>query len=164
MSIAALSDSSKSGKSAGSGVNSLSLRVWSHWPAKFSARARDLGSRSIRLTWARRLSRRRSDPWAARRKSSSSGMLLQRKYESREARSKSLIRQRIARRAAVVILARHGRGNGARPARPGARAGSPLRSSRRPSRPRARSRAIASARRGSRAGGTPGRRNARRMS
>ena len=26
-------------------MNSLSLRVWSHWLAKFSASARDLGSR-----------------------------------------------------------------------------------------------------------------------
>ena len=41
--IAARSDSSKAGNIAGSGVTVLRLRICSHWPAKFSTRARDFG-------------------------------------------------------------------------------------------------------------------------
>ena len=63
LSIADRSDSSKSGKRAGSGVNSSSLRVWSHWPAKFSARARDLGSREHPLDLGAKVLPRRSAPW-----------------------------------------------------------------------------------------------------
>ena len=48
--IAARRDSSKSGNRPWSGVNYFSLRVCNHWLAKFSAKARALGSLSMRLT------------------------------------------------------------------------------------------------------------------
>ena len=48
--MAARSGSSKAGNWPLSGLTVLRLRSWSHWPAKFSTRARALGSRSIRRT------------------------------------------------------------------------------------------------------------------
>src|SRR5579885_3476800 len=75
--------SSNSGKRWLSGRTTSILRSWSHWPAKFSTRASDFSSSSMRRTCASRTAgwrRRRSE---ARRMSSSSGMLLQRKYEAR---------------------------------------------------------------------------------
>ena len=59
-------------------------------PAKFSARARAFGSRSIRRTCRARLFPCRRVPRAAWANSSSSGVLLHRKYDSRVASSKSL--------------------------------------------------------------------------
>ena len=88
-SMADRSGSSKSGKSVGSGASSSSRRVWSHWPAKLAESACARGSASMRRVWARSVSPRRRTPRAASWNSSSSGMLLQRKYDSRAARSKS---------------------------------------------------------------------------
>ena len=82
------SSSSNCGNTFGSGLTLASLRSVSHWPAKFCTNAADFGSASIRLTCASRFFR--SPPFAANANSSSSGMLLQRKYESRLASSYSL--------------------------------------------------------------------------
>ena len=79
--------SSKLGKRSGSGLKLSRLRSSSHCPAKFSTNATDLGSSSMRRTCASITSGLWSLRSPANRNSSWSGMLLQRKYERREASS-----------------------------------------------------------------------------
>ena len=79
--------SSNSGKRSPSGWASVKLRNCSHWPAKFSTSADERGSASIRRAWRRNVSMDRRLPFAAVPKRASSGMLLQRKYERRDANS-----------------------------------------------------------------------------
>ena len=66
-----------------SGVTSSRLRICSHCPAKFSTKARDRASPSIRRISDSRF--RRSKFLSASAKRRSSGMELQRKYERRDA-------------------------------------------------------------------------------
>ena len=61
----------------------------SHWPAKFSVKAAALGSCSMRSTCSRSMSGWLSLPCSASVSSSSSGIELHRKYDSRLARAKS---------------------------------------------------------------------------
>ena len=61
----------------------------SHWPAKFSVKAAALGSWSMRSTCSRSTSGLLSFPCSASVSSSSSGIELHRKYDSRLARAKS---------------------------------------------------------------------------
>ena len=61
----------------------------SHCPAKFSANAAAFGCFSIRSTWPRSASGCESRPFSARASNSASGIVLQRKYDSRAASAKS---------------------------------------------------------------------------
>ena len=70
-----------------SGTAFLRFRSCSHWPAKLLTSASDLGSASMRRTCCASTARSCSRPRAARSSSWSSGMLLQRKNDRREARS-----------------------------------------------------------------------------
>ena len=70
----------------------FSARTFSHWPVKLVISACDFGSASIRLTWASSTAGVLSRPCAATLISSSSGMLLHRKNDSREASARSLTR------------------------------------------------------------------------
>ena len=74
-----------------SGVIESRLRRWSHCDAKFVTRLLDRGSASMRVTWRSSTAGLSRSPRAARSISSSSGMLLQRKNDSRDASSRSLI-------------------------------------------------------------------------
>ncbi len=76
---------SKAGNRSRSGATDSRARNCSHCPPNASTSARDFGSFSMRRTCVSSTAGSRSVPWAAQRKSSSSGMLAQRKYESREA-------------------------------------------------------------------------------
>ena len=69
-----------------------SARRFSHWPAKFSISAVDFGSATIRRTCFSSTAGSGSRPCSARVRSSSSGMLLQRKNDSRDASATSLMR------------------------------------------------------------------------
>ena len=64
-----------------------SSRLPSHSPARFPTSADDFGSASMRCTSATTAAPSCSAPAAARASSASSGMLLQRKYERRDATS-----------------------------------------------------------------------------
>ena len=147
---------SKSGNISGSGVTPSSSRRLSHCVAKFWTRASLLGSASIRRTccsmhgWIAQLL-----PASARANSSSSGMLLQRKYESREASSKSAD---VA--IALAAASRPGTGNAAKRAPPSGRLACPARTSRLASRPPRRGPQNARLPRRSPAGGRPGSRAA----
>ena len=88
--IASRRGSSKAGNMVESGLTADRLRSWSHWPAKFSTSPWALGSLSIRDTCLVSVSGVCSVFSAASLISSSSGMVLHRKYERREAISKSL--------------------------------------------------------------------------
>ena len=98
--MAALSSASNCGKTCGSGATPSSSRRLSHWVTKFCDEgfALGVGQHAADLLLAGRAGSC-SLPAAARANSSSSGMLLQRKYESREASSKSF---ELADRAAAV--------------------------------------------------------------
>ena len=80
------------GTSARSARRCAMLRSCSHWPAKFSTSALAFGSASMRRTCWASVAGSCSLPRSARSSSSSSGMLLQRKNDSRDASSRSLIR------------------------------------------------------------------------
>ena len=138
-SIAARSGSSKPGNRSRSGVNGLEVADLEPLPGEVVHQRPGRGSPSIRPTWLSRTLRRvelavgRPGRTARRRAS-----MLQRKYESREASSKSPIGSRplcrssgVARAVAAGCRARRGRGSGARPGPPEPRAGSPARSCRR---------------------------------
>lgn len=64
-------------------------RACNHWPTKCRTNSFDFGSASIRLNWAWRFVR--NLPSLARRVNSASGMVDQRKYDSRLARAYSSI-------------------------------------------------------------------------
>ncbi len=83
--------SSKSGNISRSGTTFASrLRSCSHWPVKFSTSASARSSSSMRCACAASTLGSRSRPAAARSSSFSSGMLLHRKKDRREASSTSL--------------------------------------------------------------------------
>ena len=84
--------SSKSGNSSTSGVTLSRLRSCSHWPVNAVISASARGSAIIRRTCASSTPGARSRPAIARFSSSSSGMLLQRKNDSRLASSSSVTR------------------------------------------------------------------------
>src|SRR5262245_16068042 len=65
------------------------LRRWSHWPAKLRTNADDRRSASMRRIWSRSVAEWLSRPSRATRSSWSSGMLLQRKNDRRDASSVS---------------------------------------------------------------------------
>ena len=73
-------------------VRSRSARTFSHWPVKLVTNDSDFGSASIRRTCCSSTAGSFSRPCAATVISSSSGMLLQRKNDSREASARSLRR------------------------------------------------------------------------
>ncbi len=81
--------SSKSGNSSEFGSTLLTLRSCSHWPAKLLTSACDFGSASMRRTCCSSTAGDFSLPWLATFSSSSSGMLLQRKNDKRDASSRS---------------------------------------------------------------------------
>ena len=76
----------------GTGVWDCRARKLSHWPAKLLTSCCDRGSLSIRLTCCSRTAFSCSLFWLASFNSSSSGMLLHRKNDRREASSRSLMR------------------------------------------------------------------------
>ena len=83
--------SSKSGNSSRSGVTrDSSPRSCNHWPVKFDTSASARGSASMRRTCASSTPGRRRRPAVAAFSSCSSGMLLHRKKDSRDASSTSL--------------------------------------------------------------------------
>ena len=84
--------SSNSGKTSGSGRARARLRRYSHWPAKLSTSASRTWIGQHALAPGGAPWRECAKPCSARVSSSSSGMLLHRKKESREASSKSLRR------------------------------------------------------------------------
>ena len=84
--------SSKWNSSSGLGRNPGTFRMCSHWPAKSSTSACERGSASMRCTCSRRTSGSCNVPCTATSTSSSSGMLLHRKNERREASSRSEMR------------------------------------------------------------------------
>ena len=84
--------SSKWNSTSGLGWCTATLRMNSHCPAKFSTSACERGSASMRFTCCCRTSGLLSVFFSATCRSSSSGMLLQRKNDSRDARSWSLTR------------------------------------------------------------------------
>src|SRR5579863_556566 len=83
--------SSKSGNSLGSGAKFFRFRRYSHCAAKLLESAWDRGSASILRTWLSSVAGSLSLLAAARFNSSSSGRLLHKKYERREASSRSSI-------------------------------------------------------------------------
>ena len=84
--------SSKSGNRFTTGSLVFSDRTFSHWPVKLVISASDFGSASMRRTCFSSTAGSLSLPCAARSISSSSGMLLHRKKDSREASARSLTR------------------------------------------------------------------------
>ena len=84
--------SSNSGNRLTSGVTARMFRSSSHCAAKLLTSADERGSASIRRTCAASTARSFSFPLSAASSSSSSGMLLHRKNDSREASSRSLMR------------------------------------------------------------------------
>ena len=84
--------SSKFGKSSSFGATLCRLRRKSHWPAKLFTKASAFGSASMRRTCFSSAAGSLNFPCAAALIRSSSGRLLHRKNESREASSRSLTR------------------------------------------------------------------------
>ena len=101
---ASRSSPSNSGYTSSTGVEPSSRRSSSHWAEKLSTSARDRGSLSIRLTCASSTVRSRNRPFSARPSNSSSGMLLHRKNDSRDARSMSLSRDTPADFGGVSVV------------------------------------------------------------
>ncbi len=83
---------SKSGNRFTTGSLAAMPRMFSHWPVKFCTSACERGSAIMRPTCCRNVFGSCSLLAAASRISSMSGMLLQRKNDSRDASSRSLMR------------------------------------------------------------------------